>query len=185
MSASRYSIGVDFGTESARALLVDCRDGTELATAVYAYANGVIDEHLPAPDDDVSLDVDWALQDPGDYIRALGETIPAVLGDERCRSLAGRRSRHRRDLLHHAADARRRHSALRSARAPARAARLGEALEASRRPARGGSDQRRGRPARRAVARPLRRAGSRRNGSSPRHFRSSARHPRSMRGPSG
>jgi L-ribulokinase len=78
MNAS-YSVGVDFGTESARALLVDCSDGTEVATAVYAYANGVINEHLPAPDDDVSLGVDWALQDPGDYIRALGETIPAVL----------------------------------------------------------------------------------------------------------
>jgi L-ribulokinase len=70
VTASRYSIGVDFGTESVRALLVDCSDGTEVASAVYAYANGVIDEHLPAPEDDVSLDVDWALQDPGDYIRA-------------------------------------------------------------------------------------------------------------------
>ncbi len=74
----RYSIGVDFGTESARALLVDCGDGTEVATAVYAYANGVIDAHLPAPDDDVTLEADWALQDPGDYIRALGTTIPAL-----------------------------------------------------------------------------------------------------------
>ena len=74
-----YSIGVDFGTESARALLVDCADGAEIATAVYVYASGVIDAHLPAPDDDVGLDVDWALQDPGDYLRALGATIPAVL----------------------------------------------------------------------------------------------------------
>jgi L-ribulokinase len=79
MNDSRYSIGVDFGTESARALLVDCSDGTEVATAVYPYANGVIDERLPAPDDDVELEADWALQDPGDYLRALGTTIPAVL----------------------------------------------------------------------------------------------------------
>jgi L-ribulokinase len=74
-----YAIGVDFGTESARALLVDCVDGTEIATAVYGYANGVIDAHLPAPDDDVGLEAEWALQDPGDYLRALGATIPAVL----------------------------------------------------------------------------------------------------------
>jgi L-ribulokinase len=74
-----YAIGVDFGTESARALLVDCADGTEIATAVYGYANGVIDAHLPAPDDDVGLEAEWALQDPGDYLRALGATIPAVL----------------------------------------------------------------------------------------------------------
>jgi L-ribulokinase len=79
MSASRYAIGVDFGTESARALLVDCLDGTEVATAVSVYANGVIDEHLPAPDSDIALGIDWALQDPADYVRALEETIPVLL----------------------------------------------------------------------------------------------------------
>ena len=64
----RLAIGVDFGTESARALLVDCADGAEVASAVYAYENGVIDERLPAPDDDVALGVDWALQDPADSV---------------------------------------------------------------------------------------------------------------------
>ena len=44
---SRYAIGVDFGTESGRAVLVDVADGTQLATAVHPYANGVIDERLP------------------------------------------------------------------------------------------------------------------------------------------
>ena len=52
-------------------MLVDCADGRELATAVYPYANGVIDERLPAPHDDVVLEPDWALQDPGDYLRTL------------------------------------------------------------------------------------------------------------------
>ena len=36
MTGSRYAVGVDFGTESGRAVLVDCEDGGELATAVYA-----------------------------------------------------------------------------------------------------------------------------------------------------
>jgi L-ribulokinase len=77
----RYAVGVDFGTESARAVLVDCADGSEAGTSVYEYSNGVIDEQLPAPDGDVLLQPDWALQDPGDYIRALQTTIPKVLAE--------------------------------------------------------------------------------------------------------
>src|SRR5579862_1971216 len=74
-----YSIGIDYGTESARAVLVDCADGRELATAVHQYANGVIDERLPAPDEDVALGHDWALQDPRDYVAALREAVPAAV----------------------------------------------------------------------------------------------------------
>jgi len=79
--STRYAVGVDFGTESARAVLVDCADGSEAATAVCVYSNSVIDERLPAPDDDVLLQPDWALQDPGDYVRALQATIPAILAE--------------------------------------------------------------------------------------------------------
>lgn len=56
---SKYAIGVDFGTESGRAVLVDVSNGQELAEAVHRYANGVIDEKprgiyiRPAPE--------WAL----------------------------------------------------------------------------------------------------------------------------
>jgi L-ribulokinase len=78
---SRYAVGIDFGTESGRAVLVDCADGRELGARVYAYRNGVIDERLPAPDDDVRLEHDWALQDPEDYLRTLQETVPGVLAD--------------------------------------------------------------------------------------------------------
>lgn len=41
--AGTYCIGVDFGTESGRATLVDVASGEELATAVYEYEHGVID----------------------------------------------------------------------------------------------------------------------------------------------
>ena len=75
--AARYTIGVDYGTESGRALLVDTSDGREVASAVYAYRNGVIDEHLPGSDK--PLPPDWALQDPADYIDVLKNTVPAVL----------------------------------------------------------------------------------------------------------
>ena len=73
----KYAIGIDFGTESGRALLVDVADGREIATAVHAYGNGVIDEQLP--DSNVRLEPDWALQDPNDYIEVLKRTVPAVL----------------------------------------------------------------------------------------------------------
>lgn len=72
-----YTIGIDFGTESGRAVLVDTYDGREVATAVRAYSNGVIDEHLPH--NDKPLPLDWALQDPLDYIDVIRTTVPAVL----------------------------------------------------------------------------------------------------------
>jgi L-ribulokinase len=75
----RYAIGLDFGTESGRALLVDVATGVELATAIHEYANGVIDRRLPAPDEDVVLEPDWALQDPDDYIATVRSTIPRLL----------------------------------------------------------------------------------------------------------
>jgi L-ribulokinase len=77
----RYAIGVDFGSESGRAVLVDVADGTQLATAVYPYSNGVIDKRLPLPDREVPLPPDWALQDPEDYLRVFQTTVPAVLRD--------------------------------------------------------------------------------------------------------
>ncbi|MEJ2736228.1 MAG: ribulokinase [Anaerolineae bacterium] len=77
MSKHRYAIGLDFGTESGRAVLVDVTDGREVATAVHPYGDGVIDEVLPGTD--IELPHDFALQNPADYIDALRMTIPAVL----------------------------------------------------------------------------------------------------------
>ncbi len=74
---SKYAIGVDFGTESGRALLVDVADGREIATAIHTYANAVIDEYLP--DSNVRLEPDWALQDPNDYLEVFKNAVPAVL----------------------------------------------------------------------------------------------------------
>ena len=153
----RVAIGIDFGTESGRAVMVDVATGAELATAVHAYANGVIDRRLPAPDDDVVLEADWALQDPADYVATVGATVRAAAGDHRHRPRGRHRHRHRLHLVHDAPDHRRRHAAVPGAGAPPRAARLGQALEAPRRAAGGGPHQRAGRIARRGVAAALRR----------------------------
>ena len=76
---AKYVIGVDFGTESGRAVVIDAADGHELASAVYPYSNGVIDETLPAPDDDVRLAPEWALQDPDDYLRTFQQAVPEAV----------------------------------------------------------------------------------------------------------
>jgi L-ribulokinase len=81
VSQHKYTIGVDFGTESGRAVLVDVAGGQEVATAVHPYADGVIDEVLPGTG--IELPHDFALQNPADYIEVLRVTIPAVLREGR------------------------------------------------------------------------------------------------------
>ncbi len=75
---SKYAIGIDYGTLSGRALLVDVETGAELATSVYDYPHAVMDTALPSGK---KLKADWALQHPQDYIDVLTKTIPAVLKD--------------------------------------------------------------------------------------------------------
>ncbi|MBI5961265.1 MAG: ribulokinase [Chloroflexi bacterium] len=77
MPTDKYTIGVDFGTESGRAVVVRVRDGAELGSAVYAYSHSVIDERLP--ESGQPLPPEWALQDPDDYIRTFQNAVPAAL----------------------------------------------------------------------------------------------------------
>lgn len=74
---SKYAIGIDYGTQSGRALLVETATGKEVATAVMEYPHGVMDEYLP--DGKTRLEPDWALQHPQDYLDVLQEIIPSVL----------------------------------------------------------------------------------------------------------
>ncbi len=71
-----YTIGLDFGTLSGRAVLVDARDGAEIAESVFEYPHGVMDRQLPSGR---KLPPDWALQHPQDYIDVFAHTVPAVL----------------------------------------------------------------------------------------------------------
>ena len=85
MGRRKYTIGIDFGTLSGRAVLVDTKDGSTAASAVCAYAHGVMETALP---DGTPLGADWALQHPGDYLDVLFETIPAVLRESGVRAEA-------------------------------------------------------------------------------------------------
>lgn len=69
---SKYTVGLDYGTLSVRALVVDVKDGSELATAVYEYPHAVMSEALP---NGRPLPPDWALQHPQDYLDGLSFTV--------------------------------------------------------------------------------------------------------------
>jgi L-ribulokinase len=73
----RYVIGVDFGTLSARAVVVRVDDGEELGSVVDEYPHGVMERTLAATG--AELPHDWALQDPADYVEALRHTLPRVV----------------------------------------------------------------------------------------------------------
>lgn len=75
----KYSVGVDYGSLSGRAVLVDVQSGEELASAVLEYPHAVMSEFLP--DGMTRLGPDWALQHPQDYLDVLSATVPAVLKD--------------------------------------------------------------------------------------------------------
>ena len=73
----KYSIGIDYGSLSGRAVLVDVETGQEIAVSIFEYPHGVMYEYLP--DGETALGVDWALQHPQDYIDVLRETVPELL----------------------------------------------------------------------------------------------------------
>ncbi|MGA3352909.1 MAG: ribulokinase [Acidimicrobiales bacterium] len=76
-SGRRVAIGVDFGTESGRVLLLDVGSGEELAVSEVRYSHGVIDQRLVSSGEE--LPPDTALQDPGDYLEVLYRGIPEAL----------------------------------------------------------------------------------------------------------
>lgn len=74
---SKFAIGLDYGTESGRAVVVDVGTGRQVGSAVYRYADGVISEHLPGSS--TRLEPDTALQNPTDYVETLKQAVPEAL----------------------------------------------------------------------------------------------------------
>jgi L-ribulokinase len=79
VTTGAYALGVDFGTESGRALLLDLDSGAEAAVSEVRYPHGVIDRELPGTGE--QLPSDWALQHPDDWVAVLERAIPAVLDE--------------------------------------------------------------------------------------------------------
>ena len=77
---SKYAIGVDYGTLSVRALMVDIHTGEEVATSIYEYPHGVMEEHIPSGQ---RLAPGWALQDPQDYLEGLIITVRNVMAQKK------------------------------------------------------------------------------------------------------
>ncbi|MBD3241863.1 MAG: ribulokinase, partial [Chitinivibrionales bacterium] len=71
--APTYTIGVDYGTNSVRSVVVDTRSGRELASHVFEYPSGHQGIILDARDHNL------ARQNPADYIAGLSKTVTGAL----------------------------------------------------------------------------------------------------------
>lgn len=74
--SARYTIGLDFGTLSVRALAVDASDGRVAGECLFEYPHGVMSEALP---DGTALPDNFALAHPQDYLDALYTVIPELI----------------------------------------------------------------------------------------------------------
>lgn len=84
MRRPAYTIGLDYGTNSVRTVIVDTANGREIATAVWGYAHGTQGVIL-------SRDPNLARQHPQDYVTGAEITLKDALAQAR-RNLRGFRS---------------------------------------------------------------------------------------------
>ena len=71
--ASAFTIGLDFGTNSVRSVVVDCADGREIGTSVFDYPSG--DQGILLDPGDPHL----ARQNPADYLAGLEASARGAL----------------------------------------------------------------------------------------------------------
>jgi L-ribulokinase len=70
-----YTLGIDYGTNSVRSVVVGCADGREIGTAVFDYPSG--DQGILLDPRDPHL----ARQNPGDYIEGLEISVKGALAE--------------------------------------------------------------------------------------------------------
>src|SRR5512135_986193 len=70
-----FAIGLDYGTNSVRAVVVDCADGSALGTHVFDYPSG---DHGVLLD---PRDPHLARQNPADYLEGLRASVRGAIAD--------------------------------------------------------------------------------------------------------
>ncbi len=68
-----YTVGIDFGTNSVRSIVVRCSDGSEVGTSVFNYPSGEMGILLDPKDHNL------ARQHPGDYLLGLESSVKEAL----------------------------------------------------------------------------------------------------------
>lgn len=76
MGTQTYLIGLDYGSESARGVLIDTGTGEQVLSHTHAYRHGIMTKALA---DGTPLGPGWALQDAADYLEAARDIL-SVLG---------------------------------------------------------------------------------------------------------
>ena len=79
--SAKYVIGLDYGTNSVRALLVNVANGREIGTAVWGFEHGTQGVIL-------GRDPNLARQHPADYLKGAEVTIKKALAEAR-KAVAG------------------------------------------------------------------------------------------------
>jgi len=74
--SAQYALGLDYGTNSVRTLIVNVANGKEVATAVWSYEHGTAGVIL-------SRDPNLARQHPADYVKGAEVAIKKALADAR------------------------------------------------------------------------------------------------------
>jgi len=74
----RFTVGIDFGTLSGRAVITRLSDGEIVGEAVHPYEHGAMDRVLTAGDGS-ELPPDFALQVPDDYLQVLRIAVPQAV----------------------------------------------------------------------------------------------------------
>lgn len=82
--ADGFLIGLDFGSETARGVLVDVRSGAVEAAHTHPYRHGILSSALP---DGTALPPGWALQDADDYEEAAAAILGALGRGRRVRGI--------------------------------------------------------------------------------------------------